>query len=89
MYFERGLDPNSHRTHRKSLRSIDNRSKKCHCHIARPALDYSSTAPEVLVSNAPNPIRNNYPSTADVTMDFSIAIALHPFFLNVKIGIFQ
>lgn len=73
MYVETDLDPNSRKTHRKSLKSMDNRSKKSHCHIVQQILDYNSFVPVIRASNVLYPIRNNFPSIADVTMDFSTA----------------
>lgn len=74
MYIGISLDPNSRRTHRKTSKWKDNRSKKCHYHIVQLVLDYSSTIPVVLASNERNLIPNNFLSIVNVTMDFSIAI---------------
>lgn len=72
------MDPNLHRIHRKSSISMDNRSKKYHCHIVRPILDCSLAALVVQWSNELYPILNSYPSIVDETRDFSIATVLHP-----------
>lgn len=77
-YTETDLDPNSHKIHRRSSISMDNQSKKSHCHIVWLIWDCSLAALEVLRSNELYPILNSYPSIVNETRDFSIAIILHP-----------
>lgn len=73
MYIEKELDPSSHRIHRKSLKLMDNLSKKCHYQISQPILDYNSMFLVAQVSNVWCPFLNNFLSIVNVTKDFSIA----------------
>lgn len=74
MYVETDLDPSSRRTRQRNSKLMDNLSKRCHYQIVQLALDCSSVFPVVLESNERYPARNNGPSTANVTMDFSAVV---------------
>lgn len=78
------MDPNSRKTHRKTVKQTDNLSKRCHYQTVQPILDCNLTFLVVQASSVLNPTLNNCPSSVSVTMDFSIVAISLPFKLINK-----